>query len=106
MRVGTMFVLPRKHGFGSVHDISFSRDAQQRFLYVADGANRKVWILRRNDLKILGSFGHGGHYGGELTVAHAMAIDSKGNLYVGETGGGNRVQKFKFMGLKTSTPVS
>jgi len=31
---------------------------------------------------------------GEFTFLHMMAIDSKGNLYVGETIGGRRVQKF------------
>src|SRR5262245_46509596 len=94
------FVAKWTRGFGSVHDISLSRDTQQRWVFVADGANRKVWILRRSDLKVLGSFGHGGHYAGEFAITHAMAIDSKGNLYVGETIGGNRVQKFKFMGTK------
>jgi hypothetical protein len=94
------FVAKWTRGFGSVHDISLSRDPQQRWVFVADGANRKVWIVRRSDLKVLGSFGHGGHYAGEFAITHAMAIDSKGNLYVGETIGGNRVQKFKFMGTK------
>jgi hypothetical protein len=51
-------------------------------------------------VKVLGSFGHGGHYAGEFAITHAMAIDSKNNLYVGETIGGNRVQKFKFAGVK------
>ena len=50
-------------------------------------------------LAILGSFGHGGHYAGEFAITHVMASDSKGNLYVGETIGGNRVQKFLFKGL-------
>ena len=31
---------------------------------------------------------------GEFTFLHMMAIDSKGNMYVGETIGGRRVQKF------------
>jgi len=34
------------------------------------------------------------HMAGEFTFLHMMAIDSKGNLYVGETVGGRRVQKF------------
>ncbi|MEQ1897815.1 MAG: hypothetical protein ABL971_10575 [Vicinamibacterales bacterium] len=98
--VKEQFVAPKTRGFGAVHDIAFSADPQQRFLYVADGANRKVWMLRRDDLKILGSFGHGGHYAGEFAVTHVMASDSQGHLYVGETIGGNRVQKFRFAGVK------
>ena len=43
---------------------------------------------------ILGGFGRPGHMAGEFTFLHMMAIDSKGNLYVGETVGGRRVQKF------------
>ncbi len=31
---------------------------------------------------------------GEFTFLHMMAIDSNGNLYVGETIGGRRIQKF------------
>src|SRR6185295_9090980 len=46
---------------GAVHDIGFSQDPAQTFLYVADGANKKVWIVRRDDLKVVGSFGQGGY---------------------------------------------
>lgn len=94
------FVAPWTRGFGAVHDIAFSADPQQRFLYVGDGANKKVWILRRDDLNVVGSFGHGGHMAGQFSIVHALAADSKGNVYVGETMAGNRVQKFKFMGMK------
>ena len=43
---------------------------------------------------ILGGFGRPGHMAGDFTFLHMMAIDSKGNLYAGETVGGRRVQKF------------
>lgn len=92
-------VAPWTRGFGAVHDIAFSADLEQRFLYVADGANRKVWILRRDDLKVLGSFGHGGRGAGEFGVVHTLATDSKGNLYIGEVVGFNRLHKFAFKGL-------
>jgi hypothetical protein len=32
---------------------------------------------------------------GEMTHGHTLAVDSKGNIYVGETRGGRRVQKFR-----------
>jgi sugar lactone lactonase YvrE len=92
-------VIAQSKGFGAVHAIGFSPDAAQRFIYVADGANKKVWIMQRSDLAVVGSFGHGGRRGGELLVAHALAVDSKGNVYVGETINNNRVQKFKFVGM-------
>ena len=37
--------------------------------------------------------------GGEFGLAHGIATDSKGNIYIGEAGDGRRVQRFKFMGL-------
>jgi DNA-binding beta-propeller fold protein YncE len=87
---------------GGVMDITFSPDPEQRFLYVADGRDEKVWILRRRDLQILGSFGHGGHFGGALTVAHNIVTDSRGNLYVAETLDGRRIQRFKYVGMERS----
>jgi hypothetical protein len=43
---------------------------------------------------ILSGFGRPGHMAGEFTFLHTVAVDSKGNLYLGETVGGRRVQKF------------
>ena len=93
-------VAPRTLGFGAAFDIAFSADPDQRFLYLGDGANKKVWILRRDTLEILGSFGTGGQYAGEFAIVHALETDSQGNLYVAETVGGDRVQKFTFMGVR------
>jgi sugar lactone lactonase YvrE len=31
---------------------------------------------------------------GDFTFLHTVAVDSKGNLYTGETVGGRRVQRF------------
>ena len=89
-------------GFGAVHAIGFSPGPEQRFLYVGDGANKKVWILRRDTLETVGSFGHGGRGGGQFLVIHALVVDSDGNLYVGETRNNNRVQKFRFVGMQPS----
>jgi DNA-binding beta-propeller fold protein YncE len=98
--VREMRVAPDTKGIGSVHALAFSADEDQRFLYVGDGANKKVWILRRDDLKILGSFGYGGKGGGQFMIVHALTVDSNGNVYVGETRDNNRVQRFKFVGMR------
>jgi sugar lactone lactonase YvrE len=66
----------------------------EQWLYVADGTNHKVWILRRSDLEIVGEFGHGGRQVGQMLRPHGMSIDAQGNLYVGEASTGRRVQKF------------
>ena len=84
---------------GSAFDASFSADKDQRFLYMLDGRSEKVWILRRSDLTLLGSFGEGGHFPGGMTTAHNMTTDAKGNIYVTESGEGKRVQRFLFKGL-------
>jgi sugar lactone lactonase YvrE len=71
-----------------------SPDPQGTWLYVADGTNHKVWILRRSDLEIVGEFGRGGRQLGQFLRPHGMSADSQGNLYVGEASTGRRVQKF------------
>jgi DNA-binding beta-propeller fold protein YncE len=81
-------------GSGSVWDVAFSSDAQQRFLYVADGHDQKVFILRRDTLAVVGSFGDGGRYPGTFYSVGSVAVDSKGNVYTGENLEGKRVQKF------------
>ena len=92
-------VAPQTLG-GTTYGIAFSADPEQRFAYVADGTNEKVWILDRRSMETVGSFGSGGHFGGQFTTAHSIATDSHGNIYVGETWEGKRVQRFKFMGLR------
>jgi DNA-binding beta-propeller fold protein YncE len=79
---------------GPLADIAISRDAQQRYLMVADGSNSEVYILAREDGKKLGAFGRPGRQPGEFRNLHNIAIDSKGNLYTAEAGFGRRVQRF------------
>ena len=98
------FVARQTFGSGSVWDIVFSTDAAQQFLIVNDGTNQQVWILRRDTLQVLGAFGRAGHNAGEFYGAHVMASDSKGNLFIGETYEGKRVQKFAYRGLGPARP--
>jgi len=44
-------------GSGSGFSLQLSRDPGQSLLYLMDGTNMRVWILRRSDLKILDRFG-------------------------------------------------
>ena len=87
-------VSPGTKGSGSVWDIALSKDAQQRYLFVADGHDQKIFILRRDTLAVVGSFGDGGRYPGTFYSVGSVAVDSKGNVYTGETLEGKRVQKF------------
>ena len=79
---------------GTTYKLVISRDPQQKFLYVADGTNNKVWILDRQSGKTLGSFGRNGRYAGQLHWINAIAMDSKGNIYTGEVEQAKRIQKF------------
>jgi DNA-binding beta-propeller fold protein YncE len=93
------FIARRSLGEGSVWDIAFSRDPQQTYIYLADGRNMKVHILRRDTLEELTSFGDGGRQPGQFFGVHSIAIDSKGNLYTTETYEGKRVQRFVYKGI-------
>ena len=88
---------------GSVWDVAFSRDPQQKYLYVADGMNMKICVLDRAVARRdLDDFGDGGRQPGEFYAVHSVATDSKGNLYTGETYEGKRVQKFNSRALARS----
>jgi hypothetical protein len=83
---------------GTAMWVGFSPDPAQRFMYVASEHNDQIHILDHASGQILSSFGRVGHFLGEFTHAHTMAVDSKGNIYVAEVQNGNRVQKFKIVG--------
>jgi hypothetical protein len=93
------FIAKQTLGSGSVWDIAFSIDPSQDFLIVNDGTNQQIWILRRETLEVVSAFGRAGHWAGEFYGAHVMAADSQGNLFIGETYEGKRVQKFLYRGL-------
>lgn len=101
--VDELFVKPNSLGDGSVWDISFSPDAEQQFLYLADGTNRKIFIIDRESMEILTNFGDGGRNPGQFFAIHNIATDSKGNLYTTETYEGKRLQKFVYKGMEPVT---
>ncbi len=79
---------------GTLYKLALSRDLEQKYLYVADGTNNRVWILDRQSGETLGSFGGNGRYAGQLHWVNAIATDSLGNIYTGEVEQGKRIQKF------------
>jgi DNA-binding beta-propeller fold protein YncE len=96
-------IAPLTRGDGAVWDIAFSRDPQQRFIYLADGKNERVYILDRQSLEVLTHFGGGGRQPGQFFAVHSIATDSKGNIYTTETYEGKRVQKFVYKGMAPVT---
>ena len=92
------FIAKRTLASGSVWDLAFSRDPQQRYLFVVDGMNQRVHVVLRDTLEVVTSFGDGGRQPGQFYGVHSIAIDSKGNLYTTETWEGKRLQKFVYRG--------
>jgi sugar lactone lactonase YvrE len=87
---------PKQSG-GAAVALDFSRDANQRLMFVINQNNSQVEIMDRETGKILSSFGRVGRYPGEFDQAHGIAIDSRNNIYIAENRG-RRVQKFKIAG--------
>ena len=73
----------------------FSRDPEQKYLYVMNGRNEQVHILDHASGEILSSFGRPGHQLGNFTHGHSLAVDSARLLYVAETNWGRRVHRFR-----------
>jgi DNA-binding beta-propeller fold protein YncE len=101
--VKEVFVAKETLGDGSVFDIAFSKDPQQKYLYLADGSNMKIHIFERDTMQELTTFGDGGRQPGEFYAVHSIDTDSKGNLFTTETYRGQRVQKFRYKGLAAVT---
>jgi DNA-binding beta-propeller fold protein YncE len=97
------FIAKKTLGDGSVWDVAFSRDPEQKYLYLADGKNEKVYVMDRQSLEILTSFGDGGRQPGQFFAVHSIATDSKGNIYTTETYEGRRLQKFVYKGIGAVT---
>jgi hypothetical protein len=82
-------------GHGQPWWIRFSLDKTQRYMYVSDGHDEVVWTLDRENGETLSGFGRPGHMAGEFTFLHTITMNSKGDLFTGETIGGRRMQKFR-----------
>jgi DNA-binding beta-propeller fold protein YncE len=99
-------VFLNKHArwYGASWETAFSPDPAQRFLYNANGNDQQIQILDRKTMQIVGAFGQGGNRPGEFYALHSIATDSKGNIYTGETIGGDRFQRLIFKGLGPARP--
>ena len=80
---------------GSVYELVFSPDKEQRFIYMADGANGEIRIIDHKSMEVLGRFGRVGRQAGQFTALHNIAIDHQGNIFTAEVATGERIQKFR-----------
>lgn len=81
-------------GGGSAGSVDFSSDPAQRNIFIPDLVNGTVWELDRQSGEIIGHISHKGQNPGEFVSPHVSAMDSEGNVYVGELGRNPLVQKF------------
>jgi DNA-binding beta-propeller fold protein YncE len=79
---------------GSTGGVMFSNDPEQKFLYISDLTNNKVWFLDRQSGEVKGTLGQMGENAGQFFGLHMEATDSMGRLYTGEVFYGERVQRF------------
>jgi len=83
--------------FGRPYAITVDRSGKA---YVADGGDqpdgppdRSAWVLSGSDGTPLIRVGRFGNYDGQFEMAHSIAVDAEGSVYVGDITGA-RVQKF------------
>jgi DNA-binding beta-propeller fold protein YncE len=80
---------------GTVYSFTFSRDPGAKYVYMADGGNKRIHIAERETLKEVGYVGgEGGQMPGAFNHVHVAMTDSAGNLYTGEAAAGAREQKW------------
>jgi sugar lactone lactonase YvrE len=80
---------------GSVWDTALWPRAAQQQLLIVDGSNSEVRLTDLASRTIISRFGRTGPYAGEFRWAHGIAVDGRGNIYVGEVSAGKRVQRFR-----------
>jgi DNA-binding beta-propeller fold protein YncE len=80
---------------GSVYELAFSPDKEQRFIYMIDGANGEVRIVDHVSKEVLGRFGRVGRQAGQFTALHNVTVDHQGNIYTAEVATGQRIQRFR-----------
>jgi hypothetical protein len=64
--------------------IAFSRDAKQRYLYVADLGNAKLVVFDRARLEPIGTIGSKGDAPGQFITPHLIATGRDGTIYVAD----------------------
>jgi hypothetical protein len=82
---------------GSAWDFRFTNDQDQTYMLEVDGGNEIVHTMLRlgsDTNSIVADMGQPGHEPGQFTYLHSNTLDSKGNMYTGETINGRRIQKF------------
>ena len=88
----------------SAVSVEFSRDPNERLMYVMNQNHREVDVFDREAGKLLWTIGKGTDlfFPGQIFDGIHAAVDSKGNVYVAEDEG-RRLLRFKMLGNEGST---
>ncbi len=81
-------------GRGSAGGVAFSPLPDQSRLLIPDIMNNVIWVLNREDGRVLDRVGFMGRNAGGFHWLHMLATDARGNLYTGEVDTGRRIQRF------------
>jgi len=84
-----------ENAVGTAGGIGFSPDPAQKYMYVANGADNTIHILDRVSGQVLGQFGRPGNQAGDLTDPHSIAVNSKGDIIIGEVPYGGKLHMFR-----------
>ena len=84
-----------ENAVGTAGSIGFSPDPAQTFMYVANGSDNVVHILDRATGAVLSKFGRPGNQPGDLTDPHSIAVNSKGDIIIGEVPYGGKLQMWR-----------
>lgn len=85
----------RLTGVGAACWLAFSPDQAQKFMIVGDCGDSEVRILDRATGQALSSFGRPGNQIGEFGATHSLAVDSKGDIIIGDSINGRRIQMWR-----------
>lgn len=80
---------------GTAGWVGFSPDPAQKFMYVANGSDNVIHILDRTTGEVLSKFGRPGNQSGDLTDPHCIAVNSKGDIIIGEVPYGGKIQMWR-----------
>ena len=83
---------------GTAGSIAFSPDPAQKFMYVANGSDNVIHILDRTTGEVLSKFGRPGNQSGDLTDPHSIAVNSKGDIIIGEVPYGGKLHMWRAVG--------
>jgi hypothetical protein len=84
-----------ENAVGTAGAIGFSPDPAQTFMYVANGSDNVIHILHRATGEVLSKFGRPGNQPGDLTDPHSIAVNSKGDIIIGEVPYGGKLQMWR-----------